>query len=60
MDDIMLQRYRPVPGGIVDTRAPVTRFERDYSATEILDAVRWLNERVAGYPTMVCGAHRTA
>lgn len=64
MDDIMLQRYRPAPGGIIDThrepRPNARLFERDYPATEILETVRWLNERAAGYPTMMYGAHRTA
>lgn len=61
MDDIMLQRYRPGLGGIVDTRgttpaAPNGFYAREYSAVETMDTVRWLNERAAGYPTLVCGA----
>lgn len=66
MDDITQQRYRPSLGGIVDTRTPrptqtgtpARLFPREYSVTETMDTVRWLNERNAGYPTMAVGANR--
>jgi hypothetical protein len=50
--DIMEQRYRPAPGGILDTATGVTT-PRDYSPAETMDTVNWLNDRARGYaPTL--------
>jgi hypothetical protein len=60
MDDIMLQRYRPALGGILDTRGRVRVFTArpDYTAFELLETVKWLNERNRGYDVATRGCPR--
>lgn len=59
MDDITAQRYRPCPGGVIDSRSPqrrvgftsvpVAHYRPEYTTGEILNLVHWLNDREAGY-----------
>jgi hypothetical protein len=60
MDAPIPMRYQPRNGsGIVDTKTG--RFhERDYGAVSILETVRWMNERAAGYPTLAVATEGAA
>lgn len=55
MFKIMKQRYRPAPGGIMDTDEGKLHL-RDYTPVETLDTVAWLNARERGYQLASIGA----
>lgn len=64
--DIMDRRYVPCSSGVIDNRPPPSYpptprifVREEYTATEKLDLIAWLNERDAGYPTAHVSAART-
>lgn len=50
-----LGRYVPTRGGILDRKTGVAT-AREYTPTETLDTVAWLNERARGYPPAGVGS----